>query len=55
MKKKDYLKPTIDVVALKPTKLLLGSGPGAGSQTDPTLINQSDPFFDDSIETLFGF
>ena len=35
--KKIYLKPAIEVIPLETVNLLVGSGPGAGDQTNPNL------------------
>ncbi len=55
MKRKDYSTPNIDVVELKPVHLLIGSGPGSGDQSNPTLIYQSDPVFEDVLDDILGF
>lgn len=53
--KKIYLKPAIEVIPLETVNLLVGSGPGAGDQTNPNLVGGDFQFENVDLEALENF
>lgn len=53
--KKEYIKPTMEIIPIGAVTILAGSGPGPGDQNDPSLLPEELPDFGTPFPDFFDF